>query len=407
MAKQLLVIAGPDKGRAFPLSPGDTLLVGRSQATQTRLTDGHVSRIHCEVQVEGDHVLLLDSNSTGGTFVNGKRATQQQLHHGDVIQVGDTQLRFQDADVAGETTVAPVEEAAARRGQAPPLAELTGQTLAHYAIGPVLAQGQSGVVFRAQDTKDNRTVALKVLRPEFSRNEDEMQRFVRAMKTVLPLRHENLVALYGAGKTGGYCWMAMEYIDGESLTQVIQRLGVAGMLDWQSALRVAVHLGRALDFAHDQNIIHRNVAPPNVLVRHSDKTTKLGDLMLAKALEGTLAEQITRPGEIVGDVNYMSPERTRGTSGADGRSDIYGLGATVYALLTGRPPCVGGTLIETITKIRQTEPEKPRKSQMSIPTQFEGAVLKMLAKRPEDRYQTAGELLVDLEKTAKFQGLNL
>lgn len=406
MVKQLVVIAGPDKGRAFPLTPGDTLLVGRSQATQTRLTDGHVSRVHCEVQVEGEHVLVLDSNSTGGTFINGKRVTQQQLQHGDIIQVGDTQLRFQDGDSAGETTVAPAGAASAMPQAASALAELTGQTLAHYVIGPVIAQGRSGVVFRAQDTKDNRTVALKVLRPEFSKSEDEMQRFVRAMKTMLPLRHENLVALFGAGKTGVYCWMAMEHIEGESLTQVIQRLGVAGMLDWQSALRVAIHLGRALDFAHEQNIIHRNVAPPNILVRQSDKSTKLGDLMLAKALEGTLAEQITRPGEIVGEVNYMAPERTRGTGGVDGRADIYGLGATVYALLTGRPPCVGGTLIETITKIRQTESEKPRKFQMSIPAQFEGAVLKMLAKRPEDRYQSAGEMLADLEKTAKFQGLN-
>ncbi len=405
MAKQLLVVAGPDKGRTFPLLPGDSLLIGRSQATQTRLTDAHVSRVHCEVQVEGERVLLLDSNSTAGTFVNAKRVTQQQLRHGDVIQVGETQIRFQDDDATEDTTVGPAKATATP----PPavLAELSGQTLAHYQIGPVLARGQSGVVFKATDTRDQRTVALKVLRPEFSRNEDEMQRFVRGMKTMMPLRHPNLIELYGAGKVGATCWMAMEYIDGESLTQVIQRIGVAGMLDWQNALRVAVHIGRALDFAHQQQIIHRNVAPANILIRHEDKVAKLGDLMLAKALEGTLAEQITRPGEIVGDVQYMSPERTRGTSDIDGRSDIYSLGATVYALLTGRPPCVGGTLVETITKIRQTAPEKPRKYQMGIPSQFEDVVLKMLEKRPEDRYQTAQALLTDLERVAKFQGLSL
>jgi serine/threonine-protein kinase len=199
--------------------------------------------------------------------------------------------------------------------------------------------------------------------------------------------------------------MAMEYVEGESLTQVIHRIGIAGMLDWRNALRVAVHIARALDYAAQHQIIHRNIAPPNILIRSADKTAKLGDLMLAKALEGTLAQPITRPGELVGDIQYMSPERTRGTSDVDGRSDIYGLGATVYALLTGRPPLAGDTLAETIAKIRQAEPEKPKKYQLAIPDLFEGTVLRTLAKRPEDRYQTAADLLVDLERVAKFQGL--
>src|SRR5205807_7499218 len=129
------------------------------------------------------------------------------------------------------------------------LADLVGQTLAHFHMEAAIARGQSGMVFKAGDKREERTVALKVLWPEFSKNEEEMQRFVRAMKTVLPLRHANLVTLYGAGKAGNYCWIAMEYVDGESLTQVIQRIGAAGMLDWRNALRVAVHVARALEFA--------------------------------------------------------------------------------------------------------------------------------------------------------------
>jgi serine/threonine-protein kinase len=263
------------------------------------------------------------------------------------------------------------------------------------------------MVFHATDTKDNRSVALKVLLPEFSRNEEEMQRFVRAMKTMLPLRHPNLIALYGAGKTGGYCWVAMEYIAGENLTQVIQRIGVAGMLDWRHAFKVAVHIGRALAYAHEQQIIHRNVTPKNVLLEATTKVAKLGDLMKAKALEGALAQQITRPGELIGDVAYMSPERTRGTTDIDGRSDLYGLGATVYALLTGHPPCQGSTLVEKITRIRQEAPVKPSKSQMSIPSAFEGVVLKLLAKRPEERYQTAEAMLKDLERVGRLNGVTV
>src|SRR5437762_2278346 len=178
MTSQLTVVAGPDKGRSFPLQPGTPLLVGRSKDTQTKLNDPAASRVHCQVHFEG---------------------------------------------------------------------------------GQVVAKGHYGVDFHASDANDNnKDVALKVLLPEFSRNEEEMQRFVRAMKTVLPLRHPNLVTLYGAGKTGPYCWIAMEYVEGESLTQVIGRLGTASMLDWRKAFHIAVCVGRALEYAHGQHLVHRH-----------------------------------------------------------------------------------------------------------------------------------------------------
>jgi pSer/pThr/pTyr-binding forkhead associated (FHA) protein len=410
MARQLVVVSGPDKGRTFPITGADILLVGRSKATQTVLTDPHVSRVHCQIEVEDGKVMLLDNESAAGTFVNGKRVTQHQLRSGDVIRIGETQLRYQDDEAAEVATVQPGAMPAVKPAAAPAgdkLTDLVGKKLSHHEVGEVIAKGQSGVIFKARDTKEDRDVALKVLKPEFSKNEDEMQRFIRAMKTMLPLRHPNLVALYGAGKTGAYCWIAMEYVEGESLTQVIQRLGAAGMLDWRHALRYAVHIGRALDFAAQHQIVHRNITPQNVLIRASDKMAKLGDLMLAKAMEGSLAQQITRPGELVGDINYMSPERTRGTTDIDARSDIYSLGALIYTLLTGRPPFEGGTLVETITKIRSAEPVKPKKYQLATPDLFEGTVLKMLAKRPEDRFQTPAEMLADLERVAKFQGMTI
>src|SRR5207237_7226337 len=115
-------------------------------------------------------------------------------------------------------------------------------------------------------------------------------------------------------------------------------------------------MGRALEFAEEHQILHRNIKPSNILIQHSDKLTKLGDLMLAKALEGTQAEQITRPGELIGDIAYMSPERTRGsTAQVDCRSDIYSLGASVYALLTGRPPFDDGSLPDTNRKFSEAE----------------------------------------------------
>jgi serine/threonine protein kinase len=408
MAGQLTIIAGPDAGRVFLLEEGKTLVIGRGQTTETHLHDPRVSRTHCQVVAEAGRVLLTDSGSAAGTLVNNVSVSTHELKPGDLITIGDTQIQYQLENMADDTTRvgaarAPKADAIAPRH----LADLTGTTLSHYEIGPVLANGKSGIVFKARDTKDGRTVALKVLWPEFSKKDKEMQRFVRAMKTMLPLKHPNLVGLYGAGKTSEHCWIAMEFVDGESLTQVIQRIGAAGMLDWRHGLRVAIHVARALEFAAEHAIIHRNITPTNILVRGEDKLTKLGDLMLAKALEGTQVEQITRPGELIGDLAYMSPERTRHNVEVDGRSDIYSLGATVYALLTGRPPCEGAGVPDTIKKIRQTEPVKPKKYQLAIPDSFEGTVLRMLAKRPEDRFQTPKDLLVDLNRVAKFQGVTV
>jgi serine/threonine protein kinase len=383
------------------------------------LTDTHVSRVHCEVQLDGKRVTIKYAKSASGTFVNGQRIAEQTMQPGDIIRIGETELRLEGARDADAETLVP-DPAVAAKGVKHPgaagakpeaavvqLADLAGKPLSHYQLDRVLATGQTGLIFLARDTKDDEAVALKVLKPEFSQNEEEMQRFVRSMKTMLPIRHENLVSIYNAGKTGPYCWIAMEFVDGESLTQVMKRIGYGGRLDWIHAFRVAVHIGRALDYAHSRHIIHRNIMPQNIMIRTSDKLTKLGDLMLAKALEGTLAQQVTRPGELIGDIHYMAPERTREGVKIDGRSDIYGLGATAYALLTGRPPFEGDSLVEVITKIRQDPPEKPKKFQLSIPDVLEGIVLKMLAKRPEERYQHAGDLLVDLEKVAKFQGVSV
>jgi serine/threonine protein kinase len=415
MVPQLNITSGPDNGRVFPLILGETLQVGRSQATATRLTDPTVSRVHCEIEWDGKRALVINISSSG-TYINGQTVAQQELRPGDVMRVGNTELalRFpndQEAStvVGGEKTVPQPGPPVAPKpiGVEPAVCTLLGKTLSHYVLEQVIAKGAAGVVFKAKDTNNDQPIALKVLEPEYVRHEEEMQRFIRAMKTMLPLRHPNLIPLLKAGKTGSFCWVAMEWIEGESLTQVIKRVGVAGMLDWRYGFRVAVHIARALDYAHSQSIIHRNVTPQNIMWRTADKTALLGDLMLAKALEGTMVQQITKPGELVGDVGYMSPERTRGTGEVDCRSDLYGLGATVYALIAGRPPFGSGTMIDVVTRIRNTEPEKPRKYQMAIPDMFQGTVMRLLAKRPDERFQTAKDLLSDLERVGKFAGVTV
>jgi serine/threonine protein kinase len=179
------------------------------------------------------------------------------------------------------------------------------------------------------------------------------------------------------------------------------------MLDWRHAFRVAVHIGRALETAYEHQIIHRNITPQNILLRKSDRVAKLGDLMLAKALEGTLARPVTQPGQLIGDLVYMPPERTRTDVPVDCRADIYSLGATVYALLTGRPPFEGDSLPQVVSKIRQAEPVKPKQYQLAIADRFQDCVLTMLAKRSEDRYETPSKLLLDLDRIARYENIEV
>ena len=385
---RFLIVGGPDKDRILIVQDGANQM-GRHQDVLYKLNDPRASRFHCEVESKDKRVVVRDKGGSGGTLVNGAKVTECTLKNGDLLQVGETLLRFQAQDavaVSGTTTIRDLTQPAEYDPQATEqLAEMSGRTLARFKIGDVLGKGESAMVFKAVDTEDGKTVALKVMQPAFSQDEEEKQRFIRAMKTMMPLKHPNLVHLRGAGKNGPYCWVAMEFIDGESMTEVIKRIGIAGMLDWKYAFKVGVHVGRALEYAHGEGIIHRSVTPPNILLRSSDKQVLLGDLMLAKALEGSLAKQVTKPGELIGDVNYMSPERTRSSGeGVDGRSDLFGLGATMYALLTGKSPFAGATLVETITRIRNAEPLKPTTFQIGIPSAFEATILKMLAKRPEE-----------------------
>jgi serine/threonine protein kinase len=408
MPKQLVVTAGPDQGLVIALPAKDSFLLGRSRANEVRLADPHVSRVHCRIEVSGDEVVLVDHDSAGGTFVNGRRVGgPQALRPGDVIRLGQTELQLRSASPDGDKTILPAAASAPTvpPAAAAPLGDMVARTVAHYALGPLLARGQSGFVFHARDTETDRPVVLKILAPRLVSDEPRRERFVRAMKTVLPLRHPNLVTVLGAGRAASQCWIAMEYVEGESLTQVVQRAGSGGRLDWRPALRVGVHLARALEYAHGRQILHRNLGPMNVLLTGRGQVAKLGDLMLAKALEGELAVDLTEPGELLGDLNYLSPERTMPSTTIDERSDLFSLGSTLYALLTGRPPFEGATMIDTIKKLRAGQVERPTTFQTSLPQPVEQVVLRLLARRPEDRYASATDLLRDLERLAAAAGV--
>jgi serine/threonine-protein kinase len=399
MLAQLLITAGADKGKSFTIYPGGALQVGRAPEARARLSDPGVSRVHCEIDWDGYNASILNV-STRGTLVNGVPVSQHPLQPGDLIRVGTTEMRF-------VLVVPPAAETASRSAATArlDLNDLVGEGLLHYAVEEVISRGHSCFVFRARDRRSGQVVALKVVRPELLRSDEDRDRFDRTIKAVLPMRHPHLISHLAAGRTGPYTWLALDYIEGENMNQTMQRLGVAGMLDWKYGYKVAVHVARALAFLHAHRLVHRNITPQNVLLRRDDKMVKLGSSTFATAIEKPLAELLALGGQALADVSYMAPERLHTPNDVDGRADLYALGATVYFMLTGHPPFYSRTVPELLRQINTLAPEPPKKYQLSIPNLFEGAMMRLLARWPEERYQTAGELLADLARVGKFSGV--
>ena len=387
MSSQLVVQSGPEAGRTISLKHGTSLTIGRGQASDTRLNDPRISRVHCRVQVDPQGVILTDAGSTGGTFVGGRKITEHRLSHGDEIQIGESRLRFESEEPPPAAAANPPAMSAKA------INDLAGQTLGHFKLDSLVHVGSASVLFRAQDEKLARPAIVKVMLPSVTRDEEQRSRFVRAVHTMINVRHNNLVEIYGAGKQGPFCWCAMELVDGISILEIIELVGTQGRLDWREVYRVAVHVARALECAHNHKVIHRNVTPDNLLQRKNDKVVKLCDLMLAKALEGTQARQVTAPGQLVGNVAYMSPERMVDTSNLDWRSDQYGLGATLFALLTGQPPFQAKSLPELVKAVRTVQPDFSPEVQAETNQQFRELILKMLSKDPAARFIYPSELL--------------
>jgi hypothetical protein len=406
MAKQLVVINGKDKGRTFSLPDAGSFTVGRATNTDTRLTDVRVSRNHCEVKVEAGQLLVIDKESAVGTFVNEQRVNASHpLQDGDVIRIGDTEMRLMDEDIAMQATIAGILPADLQlnKGAPPktsgPLDALVSTRLGHYDLTGIVTRGHSSLIFRAQDTTEAREAAVKVLQPGSSRTDGEMQRLARTLEPVRAVRHENLITLYDLGKEHGYCWFALEYVDGENLSQLLQRSGLAGMLNWDHVLRIGMHVARALVELHKHRILHRNITPRAILINNRDKQAKLGGLWLARPFDVPDQDDTARLTESR-DLAFLPPEQHSGAK-RDERADLYSLGATLYSLLTGRPPFEGKTIPEMVIKVLQTQPTRPREFQLSLPPAFENLVLKLLAKKPQDRYASASAVLAELERIAQ------
>jgi serine/threonine protein kinase/Tfp pilus assembly protein PilF len=264
---------------------------------------------------------------------------------------------------------------------------MIGQTVLHYKIMEKLGQGGMGVVYKAEDSRLGRTVALKFLPPELTRDAEAKERFIREARAASALDHANICTIYEINEAEGQTFIAMAYVEGDSLQGRVE----SGPLDLDEALGIAIQICRGLGEAHDKDIIHRDIKPANVMITPKGQI-KIMDFGLAKLLgSGEITEKEVTPGTIA----YMSPEQTRGDE-VDHRTDIWSLGVVLYEMVAGKRPFRGDYHQAIIYSILNEEPEPVRRVRTGVPRELERIISKALEKNPDRRYQHADELIADL-----------
>lgn len=284
-----------------------------------------------------------------------------------------------------------------------------GQQVGSYLILDRLGAGGMGEVYLAKDSRLDRTVALKVLAPDISADKRRMQRFRQEAKVASSLNQPNILTIYEFGDVEGLTFLATEFIDGETLRHYLhnKRLKPDEIVD------IAIQILAALEAAHEAHIVHRDIKPENVMIRHRDRLVKVLDFGLAKVTEKrspafsgqqldteAATEFKTTPGVLMGTINYMSPEQARALT-VDERSDIWSVGVMLYEMLTGVMPFSGPTTSHTLVQIIEKEPPALTKLTKDAPAELQRIILKAMAKNPDERYQSARDMGVDLKALRK------
>ncbi len=262
-----------------------------------------------------------------------------------------------------------------------------------YEIQEIIGVGGMAVVYKAHDNVENRTVAIKILKEEFVSNEEFIRRFKNESKAIAVLSHPNIVKVYDVSFGDLIQYIVMEYIDGITLKEFIER---QGSLRWKDAVYFTIQILKGLQHAHDKGIVHRDVKPQNIMVL-SDGTIKVADFGIARFARN---EQRTITDKAIGSVHYISPEQARGEK-TDEKADIYSVGVMLYEMLTGQLPFEAESAVSVAIMQLQRDPKQPTEINPSIPLGLEQITMHAMQKTPERRYQSASELLCDLEQFKK------
>lgn len=268
-----------------------------------------------------------------------------------------------------------------------------------YELVEKIGEGGMAEVFKAKDSLLNRFVAVKILKEEFSQDNSFVDKFKGEATAVASLSDNNIVNIYDVGSYGKINYIVMEYVDGKTLKQVINE---NGRLQYEDAVKIAIQIGKALDCAHRNNIIHRDIKPHNILVSN-DGVIKVTDFGIAKASNSVT---ITNSSKVMGSAHYFSPEQARG-SYVDFRTDIYSLGIVLYEMLCGKVPFDAESPVSIALKHIQETPPAPKNSNSSIPESLNALIMKSIEKEPIKRYQSIKEMISDLQKINNNEKLDI
>ena len=262
-----------------------------------------------------------------------------------------------------------------------------------YEIQEIIGVGGMAVVYKAYDNIDDRIVAIKILKEEFLANEEFRRRFKNESKAIAVLSHPNIVKVYDVSFGDKLQYIVMEYIDGITLKEYIEQQKV---INWKEALHFTTQILRALQHAHDKGIVHRDVKPQNIMLLQNGNI-KVADFGIARFSRN---ETRTMTESAIGSVHYISPEQARGEI-TDEKADIYSVGVVLYEMLTGQLPFQSDNAVSVAIMQLQSDATRPRDINPDIPVGLEQITLKAMQKNPRDRYQSAAEMLLDLDEVKR------
>jgi hypothetical protein len=368
----LVVEKGNDKGKAIPVLPTQTVIIGRDTSTALPLRDHMTSRMHFKIEPRDDGFWLHDLESMNGTYLNGaKIKIPIKLEVGDLIKAGETLFTFL-AEGSSATTI-------------------SGQTLAGYRIIERVGRGGMGTVYKAEQIDLQRVVALKIISDEHVKDKEFVELFKHEARAAAKLNHPNIVQVYDVKRNGESYFFSMEYVSGGSVQDLLNK---QRKLPVDECVRMILDAARGLEYAHKKGIIHRDVKPDNFMISETN-SIKIGDMGLARGLDEKVGPE--EETSVIGTPHYIAPEQVLGRP-ADFRSDIYSLGATLFRMITGVTPFHAAGVRELVNRKVREEAPPANQHNPDIPKPLSDVIARMMAREPEKRYQTMGEVVAALER---------
>lgn len=396
---KLYVVDGEMAGNFVPLpmEEGRRFTIGRRNTCDLVLRLDSISREHCVIQKEADGHHVQDNGSANATLVNGIAVEKARLVHGDVLTLDKITMEYvspdagEKADVEREFVVQHRPNAGASyNSQNSMIGQVVGEK---YKLLSVLGEGGMAVVYKARREDDGSIVAVKVLKQSGSSDPESHRRFIKEFKTGNKLQHDGIMQVYDFGEHKGANFMVMEYIAGTSLQEILDE---KGKLSQKATLQVGVQVTKALEYALERNIIHRDIKPENIMISKTGEV-KLADLGLAKEMKQFVSINLTKTGEGIGTLHYMSPEQVENTKGVDQRADIYSLGASLYECLCGEPPFDEVGVWKFIEAINEKDPPPLDQRVAGLHPKMWPMIKKSLEKKADKRQQTPTEFRREME----------